>query len=314
MDEIKSTQVRQTWVGGESVFDWNKPFTVTPFTKPGEFTSGIEGPACDRAGNLFAVSFGEKRTIGKVSPDGKAEAWLQLPEGSTGNGIRFDRSGTMYVADYRGHNILKIDPKTKNVSVLAHEPTMHQPNDLAISDDGTIYASDPDWKNGDGALWRISPEGKITQLADDKGTTNGIEVSPDGKKLYVAESRQHRVLSYDLSEQGISNEKILIEFEDHNLDGMRCDIDGNLYITRHGAGVVLKLSPAGKILEKIELPGSMPSNLCFGGPDGKTLYVTEVENRQVLRIPRRPTWIGLAALAGDSIALDKINSSSMMVE
>ena len=258
-------------------------FVAEPVTEPGLFTGGIEGPACDRDGNLYAVSFGEKRTIGLVTPDGKAEKWIQLPEGSNGNGIRFNQAGEMFVADYTGHNILKIDPKTKEVSVFAHEPRMHQPNDIAIGPDGTLYASDPDWKNKDGALWRISDEGTVTLLADDKGTTNGIEVSPDGKTLYVAESRQHRVLAYDLSADGIANERVIIEFKDHNLDGMRCDVDGNLYITRHGAGLVLKLSPTGEVLRSIKLPGSMPSNLCFGGPDGKVVYVTEAENGQVLR-------------------------------
>jgi gluconolactonase len=90
-------------------------------------------------------------------------------------------------------------------------------------------------------------------------------------------------LAYDLSDDGISNERLLIQFEDHSLDGMRCDVDGNLYITRHGAGKVMKLSPSGSVLMTLELPGSMPSNLCFGGPDGKTVYITEVENKQVLK-------------------------------
>jgi len=259
-----------------------KPFEVKPLTKAGLFTGGIVGPACDKEGNLYAVSFGEARTIGKVTPDGKASAWIQLPEGSKGNGIRFNQAGEMFVADYTGHNVLKIDPKTKKISVFAHEPKMHQPNDLAIAADGTLYASDPDWSKGDGALWRISTCGKVTQLADGHGTTNGIEVSPDGKTLYVAESRQHRVLAYDLSEEGISNERVLIEFDGHSLDGMRCDVDGNLYITRHGAGLVLKLTSCGSILQSIKLPGTRPSNLCFGGPDGKTVYITEVDTRQVL--------------------------------
>jgi len=55
-------------------------FVAEPVTEPGLFTGGIEGPACDRDGNLYAVSFGEKRTIGLVTPDGKAEKWIQLPE------------------------------------------------------------------------------------------------------------------------------------------------------------------------------------------------------------------------------------------
>ncbi|MEM7011105.1 MAG: SMP-30/gluconolactonase/LRE family protein [Verrucomicrobiota bacterium] len=260
-----------------------KEVKITEVTKPGSFNSGIEGPACDHDGNVYAVSFGEdRRNIGKVSPDGEAELWVTLAEGSFGNGIRFNRAGMMFVADYKAHNVLKIDPKTKEVTVLAHEPKMHQPNDLAIGPDDVLYASDPDWSNKDGALWRITPDGRVTQLADEKGTTNGIEVSPDGKKLYVAESIQRRILAYDLTAEGISNETVLIEFEEHGLDGMRCDVDGNLYVTRHGGGVVLKMTPKGEVLQTIKLPGSMPSNLCFGGPDGKTVYVTEVENKQLL--------------------------------
>ncbi len=259
------------------------PFVVTAWTEPGLFTPGIEGPACDRDGNLYAVSFGDKRTIGRVTPDGKAEAWVTLPEGSAGNGIRFDREGQMYVADYTGHNVLRIDPASKQVTVFAHQPTMHQPNDLAIAADGTLYASDPDWTQGDGALWKITRGGEVVQLGDDMGTTNGIEVSPDGKTLYVAESRQHRVLAFDLDENGIDNRRVLIQFDDHSLDGMRCDVEGNLYLTRHGAALVVKVSPAGDVLQQILLPGNKPSNLCFGGPDGKTVYVTEVDTQQVLR-------------------------------
>ena len=95
-----------------------KQFVATPLTKPKEFTPGIEGPACDAKGFLYAVNFKEQRTIGRVSPQGKGEVYVRLPGKSTGNGIRFDRQGFMYVADYVGHNILKVDPKTRKVSRL----------------------------------------------------------------------------------------------------------------------------------------------------------------------------------------------------
>src|SRR5678809_655031 len=107
------------------------------------------------------------------------------------------------------------------------------------------------------------------------GTTNGIEVSPDEKTLFVNESVQRKVWAYDLSSGGsVSNKRLLIEFPDFGMDGMRCDIDGNLYITRHGKGVVAKVSPAGKLLREIKLNGTKPSNVAFGGPDGRTAYIT----------------------------------------
>lgn len=256
---------------------------ASPFTGSDLFTGGIEGPACDRDGNLYAVSFGEKRNIGKVSPDGRAELFVTLPEGSTGNGIRFDRDGFMYVADYTAHQILKIDPATKAITVLARESRMSQPNDIAIDADGTLYASDPNWKDGSGQVWRIDRDGGVTLLASDLGTANGIEVSPDGKTLYVNESVQRKVWAFTLTESKTLTEKRLLkEFPDHGFDGMRCDVDGNLHVTRHGKGTVVVLSPRGEILDEIALPGSKPSNLCFGGPDGKTVYVTEVKHTRVL--------------------------------
>src|SRR5687767_317992 len=77
-----------------------KLFVATPFTEDGAFTPGIEGPACDAAGNVYAVNFAKQQTVGKVTPDGKGEVFVTLPGDSTGNGIVFDRKGMMYVADY----------------------------------------------------------------------------------------------------------------------------------------------------------------------------------------------------------------------
>ena len=114
------------------------------------------------------------------------------------------------------------------------------------------------------------------------GTTNGIEVSPNERTLYVNESIQRNVWAYDLSPTGeISNKRLLIRFTDFNMDGMRCDIDGNLYITRHGKGTVAKVSPQGKLLGEIRLNGKNPSNLAFGGTDGKTCYVTLADNGNI---------------------------------
>jgi gluconolactonase len=259
-------------------------FKATPLTKPNEFTAGIEGPACDAAGNIFAVNFAEQGTIGRVTPDGKGEVFVKLEGKSVGNGIRFDRAGLMYVADYVGHNVLQIDPKTKKISVFAHNAEMNQPNDLARAADGTLFASDPAWDKSTGQLWRISSKGEVTRLAKDLGTTNGVDVSPDGKTLYVNESVQRGVWAFPINDNGTLGERKLVkQFEDHGFDGMRVDVDGNLYITRYGKGTVVKLSPKGDVLQEIDVLGKQPSNLCFGGPDGRTIYVTEVEHRRLVQ-------------------------------
>ena len=251
-----------------------KPYQSRAFTQEGTFTPQIEGAAVDKNGNLYAVSFGQKETIGRVTPDGVSSLFVNMPKGSTANGIRFDRRDEMFVADYTGHKVLKITPEAK-ISVFADEPKMNQPNDLAIMDNDILFASDPNWKEGTGQLWRINKDGKTELLEKNMGTTNGIEVSPDQTKLYVNETKQLRVWVYDLNSKGeVSHKRLLHQFSDGGLDGMRSDIMGNLYITRWGKGEVVKMSPEGKILKTIPLIGQKPTNIDFGGQDGRTCFVT----------------------------------------
>jgi gluconolactonase len=258
-------------------------FVARPLTQSGEFTIGIEGPACDGRGNIYAVNFRTQGTIGIVTPNGQGDVYVTLPQGSVGNGIVFDRKGNMYVADYTGHNVLLIDPGSRQIRIFAHESRMAQPNDLAIADDGTIFASDPNWQAGTGRVWRVDRDGQITLAADKQGTSNGIDVSPDGKTLYVNESDQRNIWGFTIQpDHKLTDRRLIRKFEDHGFDGMRCDIDGNLYICRYGKGTVIKMTPEGKVLREIDVLGKRPSNLCFGGPDGRTVYVTEVEHTRLV--------------------------------
>ena len=189
----------------------------------GTFTNGIEGPATDKAGNLYAVNYGKEGTI----------------------------------------------------STYAHESRMNQPNDIALAPGGNLYASDPDWPNQKGQLWLITPDGKVTLLESDMGTTNGIDVSPDGKKLYVNESAQLKVWIYDIKPDGtLKNKRLFHTFEGFGMDGIRCDVKGNLYLCRYDKGTVAVINPKGKLIREIQLKGKKPSNITFGGPDNRRCYVT----------------------------------------
>jgi gluconolactonase len=248
-------------------------FKSSLFTPVNSFTSGVEGPAVDKAGTLYAVNFNRQGTIGRITPAGVADVFVELPDGSIGNGIRFDSHGYMYIADYINHNVLKVDMTNRKVSILAHESRMHQPNDIAIDSKDRIYASDPDFKLGKGRIWRIDPNGKITLLDSLQGSTNGIEVSMDEKTLYV--NAVPNVWAYDLLPTGeIIKKRLLIEFPEFGMDGMRSDVRGNLYIARYGKGTVVKVSPGGKVLQEISLTGKRPTNVAFGGSDGCTVFVT----------------------------------------
>jgi gluconolactonase len=246
------------------------------------FTSGVEGPSCDAQGLLYACNYERNGMIGRVDEDGRHELFLGLPEGSIGNGMVFDSNEIMYIADYVGHNVLKVDMKNKKLMVHAHEPKMNQPNDLAIMQNGIIFASDPDWSNGTGQLWRVGVDGKTTLLETNMGTTNGLEVSPDEKTLYVNETVQRCIWSYDLDEQGnISSKRLFYQFDEFYLDGMRCDIKGNLYVTRYGGSRVAVFSPSGEYIRDISLHGTDCTNIAFGGEDGCTCFITVADKGHI---------------------------------
>jgi sugar lactone lactonase YvrE len=255
--------------------DFARLFQAEDFTAENLFTNNIEGPAFDKTGNLFVVNFQKDGTIGLVKPDGQVSLFLELPSGSTANSIQFDSKNAMYLADYTGHNILKVNMKSKKISTYVHNDAFNQPNDLCINRKDQLFASDPNWADGTGKLWRIDKGGKAILLTDQMGTTNGIELSPEENILYVNESVQRKIWAFDVDAKGdISNKRLFAEFQDFGFDGMKCDQEGNLYVTRHGKGTVVVLDPAGKIIREVELKGKKCSNLVFGGLNGKLVFVT----------------------------------------
>ncbi|HNR73834.1 MAG: SMP-30/gluconolaconase/LRE domain-containing protein [Bacteroidetes bacterium OLB12] len=263
---------------------WAQPYQPRDLTAENIFSNNIEGPNVDKAGNLYVVNFQRDGTIGLVKPNGEVELFVTLPEGSVANAIMFDKKGNMLLADWQGHNVLKVDARTKAVSVFVHNDQFNQPNDLCIRKSGKLFASDPNWKENTGKLWRIDGPGKATLLADNMGTTNGIELSPDETRLYVNESVQRTVWVFDVDRKGnISNKKLFHKFEDFGLDGMKCDKQGNLYVTRHGKGTIAILSPKGDLLREVQMKGKLTSNLTFGGPDGKTCFVT-LQDRKCVEV------------------------------
>jgi sugar lactone lactonase YvrE len=250
-------------------------YRATDLTAENLFTKNCEGPKVDKNGNLYVVNFEKNGTVGLVHADGKVELYVTLPEGSTANAIQFNKKGEMLLADFTGHNILKVDAKTKEVSVFVHNDAFNQPNDLCINKKDQLFASDPNWKESTGKIWRIDPNGKVVLLAENLGTTNGIELSPDEKTLYVNESIQRSIWAFDVDANGnISNKRKFFDFADFGMDGMKCDQVGNLYVTRYDKGTIAIVSSAGKLIREVEMKGKKTSNITFGGKDKKTCFVT----------------------------------------
>lgn len=260
--------------------DWppaRTPFYASrPLTTPGRFTKNAEGPEFTRDGRLFAVNCEREGTICEVYPDGRVEVFVSLPDGSTANAIRETSSGALMLADYTGHNILRLDVATRRVTTFVHDDRFNQPNDLAISRRDVLYASDPNWGAGTGQLWRIDPDGRVTLLGSDLGTTNGVTLSPDERVLYVNESVQRRILALDLDEAGQpAGRRVLATFPDFGLDGMKCDKAGRLFATRYGKGTIVILDPSGALIREVPIAeGKNVSNLVFGGPDRRSVFLT----------------------------------------
>ena len=151
---------------------------------------------------------------------------------------------------------------------------------MAIARDGTIYASDPHWKRRDGrcgASFRRETRAPATVMPATRpmGTTNGIDLSPDERTLYVGESETREIWAYTLNGAQLTAPRLLKKFPDFSLDGLRTDIDGRIYVARILKGTIAVLAPDGTQLREIPLQAKEPTNLAFGGPDGKTVYVTQ---------------------------------------
>ncbi|HEU0276459.1 MAG TPA: SMP-30/gluconolactonase/LRE family protein [Rhodanobacteraceae bacterium] len=261
--------------------DWARPpFVVWDYVDGGVFTKFIEGSSVGPDGALYLVGFGDQRNVARipVPAAGRAalpEVFVELPPGSAGNGTRIDRRGNLFVADYTAHNVWRVDLRSRRFVLHAHLEGAFQPNDLALAPDGTLYASDPDWATGNGQVWRIRADGSNERVAVGMGTTNGIAVNPVGDRLYVDESVQRKIVAFDIRPGGdIVNQRTLVTFDDGGMDGMRCDVHGNLYVTRYDAGAVAIVAPDGRVLRTVPLAGRRPTNLDFGGVDGRTVYVT----------------------------------------
>jgi gluconolactonase len=185
--------------------------------------------------------------------------------------------------------VLRLNVGRRRVTVHAHDARFNQPNDLALRKDGVLFASDPNWANGTGQLWRVDADGHATRLLDSLGTTNGIALSPDERVLYVGESVQRRIWAFDVNKQGaVSNRREFATFPDYGLDGIKCDAAGRLYVTRYGKGTIAILDPGGRPVREVSLGGKSVSNLVFGGPDGRSVFVTLQGHARDGTIRRRP--------------------------
>ncbi len=236
-----------------------------------EFT---EGPAVDTEGNIFFTDIPNNR-IHKWSVDGKLSTFLE--NSGAANGLFFDKAGNLLACAGGSRKLVSISPDGR-ITVLADKydnKKFNSPNDLWIDLKGGIYFTDPRYGNRDNleqdgeCVYYLPGDGKRPiRVIDDLVRPNGVLGTVDGKKLYVADAGDGKTYVYNINKDGtLSNRKF---FAPVGSDGMTIDTKGNIYMTR---GVVWIYNPKGEEIEKIEL-AEAPANVCFGGKDRKTLFIT----------------------------------------
>ena len=241
--------------------------------------SFTEGPTADAEGNVYFTDQPNDRIM-KWSVDGKLSTFMK-PAGRA-NGMYFDSKGQLIACADEKNELWSIEPSGKSVVLVKDYKgkLLNGPNDVWVRPDGGLYFTDPFykrdyWKRGpieqDGQhVYYLSPDRKqLTRVTTDLKQPNGITGTPDGKTLYVADIGAGKTYSYDIQSEGsLSNKKLFCSM---GSDGVTLDNQGNLYLTGRGVTVFDK---TGKQIEHIDVPGGWTANVCFGGKDRQTLFIT----------------------------------------
>jgi len=238
-----------------------------------------EGPLWYDDGLLFSDI--PANTVYRWTPDEGTSVFLK-PSGHA-NGLAIGPEGDLLLAQHDGQVGRYTDGTVTSLVSSYGGKRLNSPNDLTVAADGTIYFTDPpygvdkeDRQLDFSGVYRLSPEGRLTLLTKAFERPNGISLSPGDSTLYVNDSRETLIRAYDVTaEGGIENARVFArptdEDADGTTDGMAVDANGNLYTT--GPGGVWVYAPDGTRLARIAVPKA-PTNLAFGGPERKTLYIT----------------------------------------
>jgi gluconolactonase len=240
-----------------------------------------EGPVWDASGFVY-VSDETLNKIFRVYPNGRKESLIDLgdPDGNT-----FDAQGRLIDCASVLRAIIRLTPEG-NYTVLADRyqgMKFNSPNDVVIGPDGAIYFTDPtlDLPSGEKqetpfqGVYRLHEKGGVQLLTKELSQPNGLAFSPDGRKLYVDDSKQRNIRVYDFADGAITNGRIFGDEpggrQEGVPDGMKVDQRGNIFVT--GPKGIWVWDPQGHHLGTIAMP-EQPANLTWGEKDYRTLYIT----------------------------------------
>ncbi len=253
----------------------------------------VEGPLWRGDHLLFSDIPNNRIVRWEERDEGPTVSTFRSPSGNS-NGLTADRQGRLLACEHSGRRV-SITGANGAVESLVEEydgKRLNSPNDIVVRSDGTIYFTDPPYglipapnnpldqpiesELGFNGVYKIAPGGAIELLVDDFIRPNGLAFSPDENVLYVDDTHARHIRAYDVAGDGsIGNERVFFTYlgvaDDHGPDGMKVDVEGNLWVT--GPGSTWVVSPAGEALGRIR-PPEHPANLAFGGSDWRTLFLT----------------------------------------
>ena len=284
-----------------------------------------EGPVAMRDGSIVLVEI-ERQTVTRVLPNGRTEVVAYTGGGP--NGLAVGPDGAFYVcnnggfrwrlemnmlrptapaSDYTGGSIQRIDPATGKVTVLYDRCGAHKlcgPNDIVFDGLGGFYftdlgkarARDRDWG---GVYYALVDGSKITEVVHPMLTPNGIGLSSDGRTLYVAETETARLWAWDIVSPGVVAKlpfpspyggRLMVGLGGyHRFDSLAVDAAGNVCVATLVNGSVSVVAPQGGLVRQLPMPDMYCTNICFGGPDLRTAYMTLSGSGQLVSMP----WDGL---------------------
>lgn len=255
-----------------------------------QVSSFLEGPSFDRAGNLYLVDIPFGRLL-RVDPAGE---WTVACEyDGWPNGTAIHQDGSVYIADQK-HGIMRFDPGRGTVSpVLTHDHLegFRGCNDLVFGSSGDLFFTDQGQtglQDPTGRVFRHRADGRLEKIVDFAPSPNGLALSPDEKTLWLCVTRANAVWRVPLLGDGrIGKVGTYVQLSGGmGPDGMAVATDGSIAVAHVAASQVWVFGPVGEPLYRIlsESGGLFLTNLAFGGPQGRHLFIVDADNAAILRI------------------------------
>jgi gluconolactonase len=252
--------------------------------------SMLEGPSFALDGTLYCVDIAHGRIF---AVDSQGEFRVVADYDGEPNGLKIHRDGRLFVADYK-NGLVIVDPETGSVEPYLQRFRLERfkaVNDLVFSTSGDLYFTDQGLtglQDPTGRVFRVSADGRAECLIDNIPSPNGIVLDPTETMLYVAVTRANSVWRLPLlADGGVAKVGNFIQLSGGTgPDGLAVDADGNLAVAHVGLGTVWLFSALGEPLLRVRsCEGLHTTNMAYGGPDGRTLFITESASGHILMAP-----------------------------